>query len=509
MSRKIFSRQLEGQKIVYASDMVEMERRAILENDNTDDGYMQNAADGIFSVVQNFLAQKNLKSEVILLCGKGNNGADAFSVGEKLLSEGVSVKAYHLFPLNESSKLSKLHAGQFQRLGGEVIEIKDDLELLMDEDVLIIDGIFGSGFKGEVRGVIKNVIDKVNHLPNPVISIDIPSGVSGDEGSVSGSAINAEMTVYLGAIKVGHLFNHGYELSGELNFVDFGMSKKYIDEMKAFGYLVNPEIASKNLPYRKKSANKYVVGQAMIIAGSPGMPGSSILASKSCLRSGAGMVRLFHPKEISFELFGCPPEIVRHHFSLSNFEPIENEISRSKAVLVGPGLGRGDEVPLILEKLYEIVNQPIVIDGDALYFFEGGVKNAILTPHRGELKRLLKVDEHLNDLELIEKADEFAKEHDVIIVFKGAPTVVIAPNFSKVIIPFGNKGMASAGMGDVLAGIIVSFLAQGKEPREAAILGVLVHALAGDGAKKTRSEYGLLASDVIEALCEIFLAAEI
>jgi hydroxyethylthiazole kinase-like uncharacterized protein yjeF len=508
MSRKIFPRELEGQKIVYATDMALMEKRAISEKDNTDDGYMILAADGIFEQLQNFFNQRNLKTEVILLCGKGNNAGDAYAVGERLLNVGYSVKAFQLFPLKDCSKLCRLHAKQFEHLGGEIIELKNSTEFEVEKDVLILDGIFGSGFKGQVEGLIEIIIDKVNQLSNPVVSIDIPSGVFGDTGSIGKSAINAEMTIYLGALKVGHLFNQGYQLCGELVFVDFGMSKMYLDEIPPYAYVVNPEIASKNLPQRARNTNKYLVGQAIIVAGSRGMPGSSLLASKACLRSGAGMVRLFHPKEMADELFGCPFEIVRHIYSALDFSELKKEMKRTKALLVGPGLGRSEEVPKILEKIYEIHNCPIVIDGDALFFFQAEVKNAILTPHRGELKKLLSIEDHITDLELIEKAEAYARECEVIIVFKGAPTVVIAPNYPKVVIPFGNKGMASAGMGDVLAGIIVSFLAQGKTAREAAILGALIHALAGDQAKKTRSEYGLLASDVIESLCEIFLTSE-
>jgi NAD(P)H-hydrate epimerase len=186
-------------------------------------------------------------------------------------------------------------------------------------------------------------------------------------------------------------------------------------------------------------------------------------------------------------------------------ERIFQEFSRTNAILIGSGLGRSEDVPKVLKKIYSEAKCPLVIDGDALFFFDGGVRHAILTPHKGELKKLLQLSEEISDLELIRLSEEFAKLHDVVIVFKGAPTTVIAPNKPKVIIPYGNKGMASGGMGDALAGIIASLLAQGKELREAAILGATIHALAGDKAKESHSQYSMIASDLIESLPLIFL----
>jgi NAD(P)H-hydrate epimerase len=352
---------------------------------------------------------------------------------------------------------------------------------------------------------MKEVIQKLNRSPNPILAVDIPSGVIGDSGIVEGEAVNADLTVYVGLLKIGHLYNQGFEYAGELHAVDFGMSEKYISEIESFGSIVNLEIVVKNLPFRKRTVNKYSVGQVLLIAGSPGMPGAAILAAKAALRSGAGMVRLCHPPDMEYELFGCPPEVVRHSYTVDHMEKIFQELSRTNAILIGSGLGRSNDVPKILKRVYQEATCPLVIDGDALFFFEGGTRPAILTPHKGELKKLLKVSEEISDLELIRLAEEFAKIHKVVIVFKGAPTTVIAPNQPKVIIPYGNKGMASGGMGDALAGIITSLLAQGKELREAAILGATIHALAGDKAKETHSQYAMIASDLIESLPLIFL----
>jgi NAD(P)H-hydrate epimerase len=505
MGMKNFPVPVEGQKVVSATRMAEMEARAILEGDATSNEYMEKAAQGIFEVAIRYIQEKNLKYEVILVCGKGNNGADAYSVGELLLENDIKVSAYQLFPLETASQLCREHAESFKDKGGEIYEMNKISEFLLPPGVFVLDGMLGTGFRGRVEGLMKEVIQKLNRSPNPILAVDIPSGVIGDSGIVEGEAVNADLTVYVGLLKIGHLYNQGFEYAGELHAVDFGMSEKYISEIESFGSIVNLEIVVKNLPFRKRTVNKYSVGQVLLIAGSPGMPGAAILAAKAALRSGAGMVRLCHPPDMEYELFGCPPEVVRHSYTVDHMEKIFQELSRTNAILIGSGLGRSNDVPKILKRVYQEATCPLVIDGDALFFFEGGTRPAILTPHKGELKKLLKVSEEISDLELIRLAEEFAKIHKVVIVFKGAPTTVIAPNQPKVIIPYGNKGMASGGMGDALAGIITSLLAQGKELREAAILGATIHALAGDKAKETHSQYAMIASDLIESLPLIFL----
>ncbi len=505
MNGKSFPIAVEGQKVVYAAEMARIEDVAVKAGDGTTAEYMLAAADGIYEVVLNYIQEKNLPNVVTLICGKGNNAGDTYAVAAKLLDNEFQVKAFQLFPLENCSDLCKMQFKSFKDKGGEVLQVDSVDQVIFDEGVLVLDGILGTGFKGRVIDLIRDVIHKLNLSNNSVIAIDIPSGVSGDSGIVEDVAVMASLTAYVGFLKVGHLYNQGFEHVGELHGVQFGLSQHYIEEIQPFGFIVNSEIITRNLPFRKRTVNKYAVGQVVILAGSLGMPGAAILASKAALRSGAGMVRLCHPVGMEQELSVSPPEVVRHAYTLDKMDKILEELSRSKAILVGPGLGRSENIPMILSKIYKEAKCPIVIDGDALFFFEGGVKNAILTPHKGELRKLLNIDDQVSDLEVIKLTEEFAKFHDVVIVFKGAPTTVISPSHPKIIIPFGNKGMASGGMGDALAGIIASFLAQGKDLREAAILGTTFHALAGDKAKETKSEFSMIASDLIDSLPSLFL----
>src|SRR3990167_6750464 len=252
----------EGQKVTTASAMAAMEKRAMEEGDATADEYMERAAQGIFSRVLEYIRNGRFGSDVVLLCGKGNKSGDAYSVGKLLVESGCEVTSFQITDLSKSSPFCQEHAKAFEKAGGKIL---DQFEL--PEKCVIIDGLFGTGFKGKIEGKMADVIERVNKSHHPVISIDIPSGVNGDSGLVEGAAIFADETISLGMLKVGHLYNQGYEHLGQIASVDFGMSQKYLDALEAFAYLVNPEIIKCNLPRHKRTANKYTVGQAALFAG--------------------------------------------------------------------------------------------------------------------------------------------------------------------------------------------------------------------------------------------------
>ena len=485
MVQKYFPIPVEDKKVVTSKEMARIEALAILEGDGSASQYMEKAALGIVDVVLQFSEENKLPREVILLCGKGNNAGDCFLVGKKLLEKGYKVSAFHLFELSECNELCQIHAKGFCEKGGGIYSAE---KVDFHPNVLVLDGLLGTGFKGTVTGIMKDVIEKINSAENPVIAIDIPSGVSADTGHVENVAVIADVTIYLGLMKVGHLYNKGFDHVGELIRVDFGLSKKYIAKAEPFGYIVNKEIAIKNLPIRARTANKYSVGQVIIVAGSPGMGGAAIIAAKAAQKIGAGIIRLFHPPGMESELALLPPEVVR----MNDIQTLLKEFHRTKAVLVGPGLGRSEEISKLLNLIYSNAKCPIVIDGDALHFFAGGIENAILTPHKGELRKLLEVDESVNDLDLIKKAEQFAHQHKITLIFKGAPTTIISPNHPKIIIPFGTNCLATAGTGDALAGIITTLLAQGLTPHNAATLGTTLHALAS-----TKTSDRLTASSLI------------
>jgi len=506
MKKRELKNSFEGVKVTSASQMASTEKQAIEEGDATGAEYMDKAASGIYSVASQFILEHLLEEKLILLCGKGNNAGDAYSVGKMYQSKRGPVIAFQFFPLADCSDLCQKRAHAFIKSGGKIVFIKaiEDLEFI--DNTLIIDGLFGTGFKGAVQGVMKDAIEKTNCSENLVLSIDIASGISGNTGTAEGVAIKADMTVSLGLLKVGNIYNGGIEHLGEIERVNFGMSAKYIDSIDPYGYLVNIESLKYNLPQHKRTANKYSVGKVAIVGGSPLMPGAPILAAKGALRSGAGIVQLFHPPNMVGELSSLPTEVLRGEVALDQMERFFSEVERIKGLLVGPGLGREEHIPKLLEEVYKRAKCPLVIDADALYFFKNlPPVPSILTPHRGELLHLLQANKDILETDLIDLAEEFAKQNNLVIVCKGAPTTIVFPNRKKIIVMQGNRGMASGGMGDVLAGIITSFVAQGKDIEEAAILGVTVHAMAGDKAKKKKSTYSLIASDLISELPSVFL----
>lgn len=508
MSLKNHPVPLEGEKITTASDMALMEKRAIYEHDATDEEYMTEAANAMFRVILDYHMQHNLPNKVYLLCNKGNNSGDAYSIGELLLSRDFSVTAYQFISLSESSPLCQQHAKGFLKSGGKIVFVEKIDDLVLENGALIIDGLFGTGFKGSIENLMGKAIEKVNQSSSPVIAIDIPSGIPGDTGIIEGAAIVADVTLYLGLIKVGHLYNQGFDRVGELHQIDFGMGKSYLEQIKPFGYLVNPEITYHNLPKLKRTANKYTVGQVLLVAGSKGMPGAAMLASLAALKSGAGIVRLFHRPGMDGELSYLAPEVIRSPYNEENRDYFRTELMRTKALLVGPGLGRDKEAEKICDDLFALEGIPFVIDADGLFFCKTPPKGSILTPHKGELARLLGVSPKISDIEMLEHAEAFANKYQITIVCKGAPTTVVSHEGPKIVIPYGNPGMASGGMGDALSGIILALVASGHSPREMAVIGATLHAIAGDRAKELKSMRSMTATDLIESLSSIFLHAE-
>ena len=355
---------------------------------------------------------------------------------------------------------------------------------------MIIDGLLGTGFKGIVKDLLASVIEKVNKQEAFIFSIDIPSGVNGNTGKVEKSAIFADMTAYLGALKVGHLFEDGIEHVGQLSYVDFGMNIQGLVEKMS---LANYEALDCNLPKRKKKDHKYSVGKVIIIAGSKSMPGAAFLATNAALRSGAGLVRHFTSANNPHLI----PEVISSNI---DFEKIDEELKNTKALLIGPGLGRSEEAKKIVQHISQLSNIPLVVDADALFLLKYVPEKSVLTPHRGELIRLLETEKDVSDEKLLEEAEKYVKKHKVIIVWKGMPTVIVTHTQKPICLVSGNPGMATAGSGDVLAGILVSFLGQGLEAKEAAVLAVMAHGRAGDIAMNNNSMRSMIAGDIIDSL---------
>ncbi len=479
--------QLEGDKVVRAEEMARAER-ATIEAGASDEAYMLKAGEGIALLIERFIQHKDLEKRVTLLVGKGNNGGDAFVAGTFLLGKGFAVEAYQCVPLEEASPLCQKHGKLFAEAGGG---IQQELDL----KGVILDGLLGTGFRGKVEGKLAEAIEEVNDSELPVLSIDIPSGVDGNTGAVESVAIHAWETFFLGMAKLGFFIGEGYDYVGRLKKVDFGMKG---DDATPVAYLVSETALQELLPPVKRTRHKYEAGYVIAIAGSPGMPGAAMLASLAALKGGAGIVRLFHPEGMEEELAPAAYELIRAPYKWGDPSEILEEGKRAKACLVGPGVGRSEEMGTFLRDNVKRLYIPMVIDADALYHLKEFPKGAILTPHQKEMSHLLggkEVDR--------ESCQAFAEKEGVTVVLKGAPTWIFHPGTLPLIIPRGDPGMATAGTGDVLTGMIAAFLAQGVLGREGAALGVYLHALCGERAAEKLTSYCVVASDLIETLPEI------
>lgn len=485
-----------GEKIVAATSMAAYERHLLKKDPCLSEKFMDIAALGLCHVLENKVLSEHQIDQVVLLVGKGNNGGDAYALGSLLLQIGYEVTAFQLFA--ETSPLSEKKGEAFEKYGGvrEYISSADQVEI--GDNDLVIDGLLGTGCKGKISGILKQVIDLCNSSSAFVFSIDIPSGVDGDSGRVEGSAIYATMTAYLGALKIGHLFEKGYDHVGLLHYVDFGMET---DGIEPYCFLSNNAYIYDRLPKRDKTINKYQAGELAIVAGTDEMSGAGELACSAAYRTGAGLVRHFYLGETRCSI----KEVISKK---ANIQSIEKEFLRSKAILIGPGLGRGDQAKKLVDKIMEIQDAPLVIDADALFLMDQPKENAILTPHKGELIQLLGLSKDAESKKILEMAQRYCDDNHVIIVYKGMPTIVLSPNTAQCCLVAGNPGMATAGSGDVLAGIIASFLAQGCSPLDASLLGVTVHGKAGDFAAQKYSSVFMGASDIVDSLSQFFLSLD-
>lgn len=471
--------------------------------------FMEEAGSGVALVVHDFVERYGLDRQIVLLCGKGHNAGDAYVAGIHLLHLEYPVQAFQVTPLAEASELTRKSAERFVNEGGKLIEVSKEEELAFPDQGLILDGLFGTGFRGEVKEPFSWVIQAANDSGLLIIAIDIPSGLNGETGVASETTIRATETAYLGLPKSGFFLNDGWDCVGYLRYVDFGLSQEYIEEVEADFVLLTPDLLIPMLPKIKRSRHKYEAGLAIGLAGSPGMPGAALLASLACLRGGAGLVKLLHPEGTETELGAQPMELIKVSFGPRDHDQVLELLNRGSAVFIGPGLGKSKGTKELLKKVIPHLTVPSVLDADALDIIAEEEldlpKNAILTPHRGELEALLKLPR--NDKvssEFLQTCQAWVEEKGVTLVVKGGPSFIFHPGQPIHVNGTGDPGMATAGTGDVLTGLIAALLAQNSPPFDAARLAVYLHGLAGEHAAQEKTSYCLIASDLIDQLPAAF-----
>ncbi|MBM3198151.1 MAG: NAD(P)H-hydrate dehydratase [Chlamydiae bacterium] len=442
--------------------------------------------------------------EICLLVGKGNNGGDALVAGRYLLDQGRQIVALHVYDPGECSPLCQQQRELFCQRGGRVIQ--DLTDLTFPEHGFFIDGLVGTGFRGAAHGKLAEVISFANRIGWPTIAIDIPSGVPGDTGLVGGIAIRAEVTFYLELPKIGFFLEQGWEYVGELVHGYFGLPTEYIQQARAEALLIKRESLPSCLSMPLRKQHKYQRGYALVVAGSHTMMGAGFLASYATLRGGAGMVRWFYPEGLDVFASHGEPEVIRVPLTPSLREVFAEE-TRARVLLLGPGLGREEKTFSLLRSLIEKTRLPLILDADALFFLSKNPTTSLppktlLTPHPGELQRLL----HGYGIQGqgIPAYQQFVEQTDTLLLIKGAPNFLFAKGELPWILPFGNPGMATAGSGDVLAGILAARLCIEKDPKVAACLGCYLHGLAGDLAAQEKTVFSLTASDLLTYLPKAF-----
>jgi hydroxyethylthiazole kinase-like uncharacterized protein yjeF len=454
------------------------------------------------------------EGRVLVVCGKGNNGGDGMVVARLLARYGWPVALYLVGKPSEVKGDALANLKRCARAGLKARSLDADAwkEFLADLGTarVVVDALFGTGFEGEPRGLAAETIEAINRCDAAKVAVDIPSGVNASTGGAS-LAVEATSTVTMGLPKRGHLFFPGKALTGELVVADIGIPAEVVERAGVAVMLPEHEDVQAALPARPPDAHKGSCGHVACVSGSTGLTGAAALTSVSALRAGAGLVTLAVPRSLNAimetkltEVMTLPVEETLHgSFSMGALGALQALAERADCVAVGPGLSRNPETAELVRALVPVLGKPCVLDADGINAFAGradllGSLGAplVATPHIGEAARLFGVDKADIAAARVEFTREAACRLGLVLVLKGAPTVVAGPEGEVFVNPTGNSGLATAGSGDVLTGLIAGLLAQGVPPLTAAWLGAYVHGVCGDSLLVQNGSAGFLAVDI-------------
>lgn len=452
------------------------------------------------------------ENNFVIFCGKGNNGGDGLAIARMLAERGTRVDACilefgNLGTPDFQANLERLH--HYPLVTIRYLQDETHFPLLSDSQV-IIDALFGSGLSRPLEGFTKKLVEHINESGCEIIAIDIPSGLSVDQTSKHNTAIKATHTLSFQCYKLALLVPENGNFTGSVHILDIGLSQDYLKEISGSPIVIDAGVARKIFRPRNRFAHKGNFGHALLIAGSYGKIGAAVLASKSCLRSGAGLLTVHIPK-CGYEIMqtSVHEAMVETDFNTSYLTSIPDQPKIFDAIGIGPGLGTAVETRKAIEGLFSNFNTPLVIDADALncmaiekQLLKRIPINSILTPHPKEFERLF--GETKNDFERIELSRSISEKHGLIIILKGHHTMVTTPQGEIYFNTTGNPGMATAGSGDVLTGMLTGILAQGYTSVEASLLAVFLHGRCGDLALGQQSYESMIAGDIIDNIGEAF-----
>lgn len=511
--------------IVTTEQMRELDRRTIEEFDIKGEVLMERAGNGVAMLVRRMAEIAGFMNPTIhLIAGRGQNGGDAFVAARILKESGYQVEIWLAARINQITGDALIHYGRMKQAGIEAYEIPavEDWQAMIKDSFyaeIIVDGVLGTGITGPARGPAAAAIQYIRARASDslVVSIDIPSGLNGDTGLAEGDAVAADLTATIGLPKIGLIAPRAVDHVGTLDVVEIGVPDECLEDITPprdieFLQLVDLKPLFKR---RRRDSHKGDFGHVLVIGGSRLHTGAAALCARAALRSGAGLVTATVPKSLQSAMISDTPELMVWpgdenevgSLAESNITWLTENLVRFNAIVIGPGLTQCDDARALVEWILANATVPVVLDADAINVCAGKaarLKKAtmpiILTPHPGELARLLAItsDEVQHDRHLaIEKA---CTATGATVVLKGAGTLVVAPDKPVQVNLNGNPGMATAGSGDVLTGILGGLLAQHFTPYDAARAAVYAHGRAGDYGAWRRCQAGLLAGDIIEEL---------
>ncbi len=507
-------------ELVTAAEMRELDRAAIKGRKIPSLRLMENAGEAVVRAMERHFGTLRGKTATII-AGKGQNGGDGFVVARLLRKKNCKARVVLLTSSSSLTGDAATNLKRFQKAGGRCHAVDKESALdrvlapLLQTSEVLVDAIFGTGLNAPVKGLSASAIAMMNASGRPIVAIDLPSGLDGDTGSVLGTAVTAALTVTLARPKRGLFLGAGPNHAGMIRVADIGIPSDLISGAKIHVTLLEVADIRPLLPKRPRTGHKGTFGHAGIIAGSAGKTGAAAMAAMAALRIGAGLVTVAAPRSVSdvleaklLEAMTHPvPETEARTLSKQALAPLLAFAADKTALAIGPGIGRHLETQALVHNLLVEAKRPMVLDADGLNAVAGHADMLgrasgplILTPHPGEMARLLGTTSAEIQRDRLGAASRLARERNVCVVLKGAGTVVAAPDGRLAVNSTGNPGMATAGTGDALTGIIVGLLAQGLPAWEAACAGVFLHGLAGDLAAAEQGEAGLIAGDVIRAI---------
>ncbi len=481
---------------------------------------MENAALQIFNYIIDKTSTLKKRNKIGIVCGKGNNGGDGFTVARHFANNGFFVNVIYLGNEDEMSddclanyRILKNISLQNENIFLKKYDSDKDLRHIAGSNI-IIDALLGSGGHGGLKEPYNTIVIALNKIKAFKVAVDIPTGLNADTG-YGETVFMSDLTVTLGELKKGLFFGEGANYAGEIVKGNIGVSFSFFDKFETNEYLIEPEDAYNSIPVKNKNINKYSAGKVLTIAGSGAFPGAASLTSRASLKVGAGASVLCFPKSGRKFIYKKLSEVVVNAYDddnneillEENIDELSKRIEWADILAVGPGLGRDVRTQkAVIKLLKERNNKKVVLDADGIFALGNGqyknieMQNMILTPHHGEFANLIGVEIGELEEDLLKYGKEFVNQTGCYLILKGAPTIIFTPEGDALLNTTGNPGMAKFGTGDVLTGVLAGFLSQQKNIEKALICGTYIHSLAADLLLNSFTEFGYTAEDIMRNL---------